>query len=140
MLKRILAAIAGIAVAMVIITAAEMEAGKIYPSASGTDFDNAHALNRLVNQMPLQAYWSLLVGYALGAFGGGLVATLISGRTTISPAGIVGAALMLGGVYNFIDVPSPLWFMAVSQCIYIPFAFLGYFLLRKPADVYSVSS
>ena len=56
MAKLILSIIIGIAVAMLIIMAAEMGAGKLYPMPSGVDFENAHALKRLMQQMPLGAY------------------------------------------------------------------------------------
>jgi hypothetical protein len=132
MAKLILSIIVGIAVAMLIIMAAEMGAGKLYPTPSGVDFENAHALKRLMQQMPVGAYVCLLAGYAIGSFGGGLVATIISGRQSINAPVAVGVVAMVGGILNLIGIPHPLWFVIVSQFMYVPFALLAYLMFRRP--------
>jgi hypothetical protein len=84
--------------------------------------------------MPIAAFIWILLGYAVSAFAGGLIATLISGRRKALPAIIVGAVLMVGGIMNLIMIPyHPVWFMIANLIVYLPFAWLGYFFIRKKA-------
>jgi hypothetical protein len=109
MIKQILAGLAGVAVAMIIITISET------------------ATCRFTQYVLL----CLLVGYALGCLAGGAAATLAVGRKNMRPAIITGAVVMIGGVMNLMDIPHPLWFVIVSQFTYIPFAWLGYVLVKQ---------
>ena len=131
MLKRILSVLAGVAVAMVIISLLEMAGGKIYPPASASDFSNAQVLDKLMSKMPIGEFIWLLAGYAIGSFAGGITATLVSGRDINGPAVITGGIVMVGGILNLLDIPHPFWFSITSLLMYVPFAFLGYLVARK---------
>ena len=84
--------------------------------------------------MPYTAFILEALCYALGAFMGGVVATLSSNRNQIYPALIVGSALAIGGLFN----PGPMLFNLFSIFVYIPFSLLGYLLskIKKQKDFY----
>jgi len=67
--------------------------------------------------LPYTAFILEALCYALGAFMGGVVATLSSNRNQIYPALIVGLALAIGGLFN------------PGQCylIYLVFLFIYHF-------------
>jgi hypothetical protein len=129
--RRILAVLGGILVAMAVISLCEWIVGKVYPAPSLADFDNAHVLSRLVNQMPRGTYFLLLVGYAIGSFAGGLAATIIGGREEIILSVATGVVLMVAGIINLFQLPSPLWFMISSLLIYVPVSVLGFVVGMK---------
>ncbi|MDB5284318.1 MAG: hypothetical protein JWO06_3393 [Bacteroidota bacterium] len=131
MLRRFLSVLAGVAVAMAIISLLEFGSEKLYPPPSIKDYNNAQALERIMSQMPVKAFLWLLVGYALGSFAGGATATAISGRQMSAPALITGGIVMIGGIMDLVQIPHPLWFVIVSLFMYIPFAALGYFVMKK---------
>lgn len=84
-----------------------------------------------MNNLPVTAFLAMLGGYGAGAFLGGLVATLISGRSLPRPAIIVGIVLTIGNVFNQMEIPHPLWFALVSVVMCIPLAWCGWRVIRK---------
>lgn len=110
MLKHILAGIAGIAMAMIVIIISEMYLEKLMPG---------HIL------------YGLLAGYAIACFAGGAVATRVVGGQAMRPALIVGVVVMIGGIMNLTEIHHPLWFVIISQFMYVPFAYMGYLIFRK---------
>jgi uncharacterized membrane-anchored protein YitT (DUF2179 family) len=67
----------------------------------------------------------------LSAFLAGFFATLISKRTQIIPAVVVGVVLTLSAIFNVIVLPHPLWFSVANLMVYVPFAYFGYLVIRK---------
>ena len=65
-----------------------------------------------MDQIPLPAKLSVLVGWALGSLIGGFTAARISGRRW--PAWAVGAAMLLAGAGTMAMIPHPLWFAAAT--------------------------
>ena len=131
MVRNVLSVIAGVVVAMAFIFLVEGIMGVIYPPIPGTDLSNRETVRHLLDNVPRMVFLWLLIGYGVGSFAGGLVATLASFRQSILPALIVGAIVTIGGVMDLIDICHPLWFSITSLALYIPFALLGYLLLRK---------
>lgn len=81
--------------------------------------------------MPDTAYWVLVGVYAVCSFCAGLIATAIAQRDTAIPAVVVGTVLTLAGIYNMLHLTHPGWFVAGNIVAYLPFAYLGYLLIRK---------
>ena len=126
MAKRIFAVVIALAVAFGIILGFEQLGGVIFKTP-GLDPRNPKTISDMMTNMPIAAFVWLLLGYAVSAFLGGLVATFIAGRNNVQPALIVGTFLTVGGIMNLIMIPyHPVWFMVVSILIYVPFAWLGY--------------
>jgi hypothetical protein len=136
MLKRILSVIAGAIVAVGVIFACEAASSALYPCAPGTNFKDPEAVKAIMAAMPMGAWLTVLAGYAIGCFAGGLVASLVSGRETPRASLLVGVIVTIGGIMNTVELPGqPVWIIVVSFLIYIPFALMGHLVVRKKRTV-----
>ncbi len=124
-MKNILSVIAGLILGFLAVLFSESICQKMYPFAAGIDFSKAdrETLTFIMGMVPLGAFMTLLAGYAFGSFFGGLVAFLISGNK-FSPI-TVGGIIMVGGIINLVMIPHPLWFIVISQFMYVPFSLAG---------------
>ena len=124
--KLVLPVVVGAMAGMAMIQLAERLLQLKYPLPPGLSLRDA------VAAMPVSAFAFLLLGYSVASLCAGLVATMVSGRENIRPAIIVGIIITSGGVFNNISVPGqPQWFSIISLLAYLPFAMLGYLLVRK---------
>jgi len=104
----------------------------IYPPPAGMDFHDKAALTAYVAQIPSQEFLLLLANYGVCSLIAGIVASMISGRNIMLPALIVGSIITLGEVFNVMMLPGqPVWFSAASLLIHLPFALVGYAVVRK---------
>jgi hypothetical protein len=131
MVKRIIAVIAGLAVAIGIIMAFESAGGVLFKTPE-LDPRNPKTISDMMANMPLAAFIWLLLGHGIGALAGGLIATYIVGRNNVQPALIVGGCITVGGIMNLVAIPyHPLWFMITDTLIFLPLAWVGYLLAKK---------
>jgi hypothetical protein len=140
MFKNFLAVVAGVLTAMVLIGFFEWLDWYFYPMPPGTDIKNPDVVNQLISQMPIGAFLWLLVGYAVASFGGGFVATLISGKERSMPALITGSVVTLGGIMNLCMIHHPWWFVILNVAEYLPFAWLGYWTVGKLSPGFTIGS
>jgi hypothetical protein len=87
--------------------------------------NDAESLKQMTDNLPLGAFLFILAAYALGSFIGGLVSSILSSTPNLWGAAAVGLILMIFGIMNFLMIPHPTWFVAVSLMLYLPCAFLG---------------
>lgn len=130
-LKRVLGVIAGVAVGLAFVMIGDYCSGLIQPWPNGLDYHSRDAIAAFMAPVPVSAFVAMLVFYALGAFLGGLVATLVTGREALRPAMTVGILLTIGSIMNQMDIPHPIWFMILAVLICIPFAWSGWRVSRK---------
>jgi len=97
----------------------------------GLNLSDPDTLAKGLKLMPARFFVMLLANYAIDSFIAGIIATLISKRTTMRPAIVVGIVLTLAGLYNDIYLPHPTWFTVTNLLTYLPMAFLGYLVVRK---------
>jgi len=129
--KYVLPVVVGAVTGVILISLGERLLQFKYPLAPEMLGDKA-SLARAIAAMPKEAFQLLLVNYAVASLGAGIVATLIAGRKNMLPAIITGILITLGGVFNNFSIPGqPQWFAVSNLFLYIPFALLGYFLVRK---------
>jgi hypothetical protein len=105
-MRKVLGVLAGIVAAMVTITLCEFLSHAIAPQAPAP-MDDPAALATYVERMPDTLKGLVVLGWFLGALVGGFVALRITGwsRATWFVAG----AIALGGVFNALQLPSPVW-------------------------------
>jgi predicted MFS family arabinose efflux permease len=89
------------------------------------DKSNPDALKAHVATLPAAAFVIVLAAYAIGTFGGSVVAALIAGRAHLTHALLLGGLLLVLGIVNFVLVPHPAWVVAASVVVYPVAAFLG---------------
>jgi hypothetical protein len=131
--KYILPGVAGTMLAMILQVFGEKGIHLSYPPPAGLDYHDKAALAQYSAQIPTQEFLLLLANYAVCSLVGGIMATTVSGRDGKAYAIIVGIVLTLAEVFNVMMMPQPFWFSAMSLLMHLPFAFLGYLLVRKKA-------
>ena len=135
MAKRILAVVVSVIVSMILIGGFEYLGGLIFQHPA-VDMKDPKTISNMMASMPIAGFIWILLGYATSSFVGGLIATFISGRINMSAALITGAILMVGGIMNIIMIPyHPRWFIIANVFMYLPFAWLGYMIAKKKAEV-----
>ncbi len=133
MLRKVLSVIAGVATAFVLLMLLESLLWMIFPPPPGTDIKSPESVRAIMQSMPFATFLLQMANYALISFAGGLVASLIAGRSVAMPALIVGVLVMASGIWDSAEVGCPLWFTVISALEFIPFAYAGFLLVRKKA-------
>jgi hypothetical protein len=129
MLRKILGTIGGIVTAFIVILIAQLALMLVVTPPTPEMMQNSQALQEWVSNMPVSANLLLALGYLIGSFAGGFVATKIAvGENGFLPSLIVGVLLTVAGVYNFfVTMPgSPMWAIVLCLVIYIPFTLIGH--------------
>ncbi len=107
----------------------------VYPPPPGINFTDKAAIAAYAAQTPTVVFVLILINYMVCALLSGVIATLVSGRKSVMPALIAGAIITLGGIFNVMMIPHPMWFAILSVLVYIPSAWLGYKLSMRLAKV-----
>jgi hypothetical protein len=134
MFKLILSVVLALVVSVALILGIEMLGGILFKLPM-VDPKNQNTIYDMMKNAPLAFFIWLMVGYSLGSLVGGALATYISGRVSMQSAIIVGCFLLVSGLRNMLAIPHPMWFMITSTIMYIPFAWLGYMIAKKKAEV-----
>ena len=141
MLKRIASVLIGLVVCLAVIFLLEALSAMIYPPPSGTNIKDPESVRFMMGHMPDAAFLMVLLAYILGCFSGGMVASFISGRKKPTASIIVGCIVFVSGILNVVSLPGqPVWFIVVSFILYIPFAYIGYLVVRKKAGTVSLQA
>lgn len=131
MARRVLSVVVALIIALGLVMGFEYLGGFLFQHPD-VDMKNPTTISDMMAGMPIAAFLWILLGYAVSSFVGGLIASLISGRTKVQPALIVGAILMVGGIMNLIMIPyHPLWFIIANVFVCVPFAWFGHLLVRQ---------
>lgn len=130
-MRNILAAFGGLASAILIFMVFELTSSTIYPTPPGFDYNDAEAMQKYVETLPIGALLLVLMGYITGSFVCGIVlAKLARNEKRILPL-IAGAILTLAGFSNVMNIKHSLWFRVLVLVVFIPFVLLGYRVIKK---------
>ena len=119
--RAILAVVAGIVLALLVVTGLEALGHRVYPPPAGVGLSDPAALRMVASQMPVGAFVILVAAWILGAGGGAWLATKLSRTGKAWPGGLVGAATLGATAVNFFTIPHPGWVIAAAL-IGIPLA------------------
>ena len=132
LLAVVLGLIAGSAVNMGLIVLG----GQLVPPPAGMDLTTTEGLQAAMPLLEPRHFLFPVLAHALGTLAGALLATWIVGRVSKVPAVLIGLLFLAGGVASCFMLPAPRWFEVLDVLLaYIPFAWLGYAVARKPAVV-----
>ena len=121
-LRRILAAIAGVIVSGIVIAAIEYLGHSLFLGQSVMpDVNDEAAVRDYAAQLPLGALVSLLVAWTAGTYAGSFVACRIAQTRVHLSAIAVGLFVLLATVMNFFQFPHPMWLM-IGAFLLIPVA------------------
>jgi len=129
LLAVVLGLIAGSAVNMGLI----LLGGQLIPPPVGADTSTTEGLQAAMPMFEVRHFLFPFLAHALGTFAGALLATWIVGRVSKVPALLIGLLFLAGGIASGFMLPAPRWFEVLDVLLaYLPFAWLGYALARKP--------
>lgn len=131
MLRNIGAVVAGLIAAMAIMMACEFTNSLLYPFPEGMDVYDSEAVRRFAATMPLQALALVALGWSVGSFAGGFLATRIATNKSAVPALILAGLLTAAGALNAWMIQNPPWFHAGGLPIFVLFTMLGEWAARK---------
>ena len=114
MIRKILAVVFGIVVAVVLIIAIEALGHAVYPMPDGLDFTNPEALKAYVMHAPIAALLLVLGAWLVATLVGGLLACFIAKESPLVYSAIIGGLVLMGTIINLISIPHPLWFSITS--------------------------
>lgn len=112
--RSFIAIIAGMVVAVTCVSVFDLIAGTFHPVPAGfdpTDWEQvkAHAANA-----PTPALLLVLLGWMVGSFAGGVVASRIAERKRKGYAYIISTLILAATISNFFTVPHPMWMMTAA--------------------------
>ena len=130
LLAVVLGLIAGSAVNMGLIVLG----GQLLPPPVGMYLTTTEGLQAAMPLLEPRHFLFPFLAHALGTLAGALLATWIVGRVSKVPAVLIGLLFLAGGVASCFMLPAPRWFEVLDVLLaYIPFAWLGYLIAKKPA-------
>ncbi|HEV2081088.1 MAG TPA: hypothetical protein VGR32_01415 [Brevundimonas sp.] len=113
MIQKILAAVVGAVVAVVIVMIWQAVSALIVPPPTDLNWRDAAAMAAYMRGLPMWQFAVVILGYGVAAFVGGWIAALVakgSGWPNWVPAGLLIAATFV----NVSQYPHPMWFPAAA--------------------------
>jgi hypothetical protein len=132
--RKVLAVVVALIVAWGVIMIFEMANSAVVLSPTIDVMSDPAKMREFWNNVPATSFMVVLLGYIVGAFGGGFIVTKMARQ--VSPGNtlpiLVGVILMIGALLNFFVVlpGQPIWFVALSLIVFIPMSMLGYRFAR----------
>lgn len=114
MFRRILGGIAGIITMVAVVMLTQLGSHKMFPPPADLDFSDEAAVAVWMSELPLGAYFMILLSYFAGAFFGAFTGGWIAGGSGRLFAIIVGVAVILGATTTVLSIPHPIWFTVVA--------------------------
>lgn len=114
MLRVILGAISGIAVAVLTVVLFNWVSHTVYPPPPDIDISDTAAIAEMMANAPLAALLIIVIGYVVATFDGVFLAAWIAGSKPYIYALLVGVLMLAAVISNLILIPHPLWFSITS--------------------------
>lgn len=121
MIRSALVLLAGVVVAVIVVTLMDGLAGRIFPLPAGVDTRDPESLRRAVAALPTTAFMLLLAGWVLAGAAGAYVAARLAAYAPVNHGMIVAGFVLLATVANLAAIPHPSW-MWPAVIILIPAA------------------
>jgi hypothetical protein len=108
-IRSALVLLAGVVVAVLIVTLMDTVAGSIYPLPAGIDRGNPESMRQAVAGLPIGAFLVLLAGWVLAAAAGSYVAARLATHARAIHGLIVALFVLVATVANLAAIPHPTW-------------------------------
>jgi hypothetical protein len=119
LLRGVLAVLAGAAVAILVVSLADLLVGRIYPLPPGTDMRDAASMAAAIAAMPVAALLLLLAGWAAAAAAGAFVGVRMTAGRYVWIGLIVTGLFLVATISNLAALPHPVW-MWPAALVLIP--------------------
>lgn len=132
MLRDVVGAVVGIAVAMATVWLLEMAGHYVYPPPAELDVRNTEAMMDYVASLPIGALLFVLLAYVIGTFDGVFIGAWIGRAKPVVFALVVSVLMLVATITNLIMIPHPLWFSIASVAGIIVAAWLATLVVPRP--------
>ena len=133
-LKGLLAVVVGLVVGSAVNMGLILLGARVVPAPAGVDTTTSEGLAAAMPLLGPAHFVFPFLAHALGTFASALLATWVAGRVSRVPAAVIGVLFLAGGIASCFMLPAPRWFEVLDVVLaYLPFAWLGYRLGRRPA-------
>lgn len=130
MLRRVLAAIAGIIAASISIYLIETLGHLLFPFPEGAKPMDMEWIKNNIDLIPRGSMIAVIIAHGVGIAVGMFVAGLIS-KTSIIPAYVVAGFMVVATIANWFMIPSPTWFYIADGISVIAGFFFGKSLAHR---------
>lgn len=125
MIRKLLAGVAGVIVAVVTIQLVEMLGHLVYPPPADFEFGDPEQVREFIASLPVGSILFVGAAWALGAFLGTLAGALIARSGAVPYAVVVGGMVLAGAATMLVIIPHPWWFTVAAPACIIIAAFLA---------------
>jgi hypothetical protein len=101
--------LAGVVVAVIVVSIGDAVAGSIYSLPAGIDRSNPESMRQAVAGLPAAAFLLLLAGWVLAAAVGSYVAARLASHARAIHGLIVAVFVLVATVSNLAAIPHPTW-------------------------------
>lgn len=131
--RSFVAVMAGMVVAVTIVSIGDLAAGAMHPLPTGFDMRDVAQMKSHAAAAPASAMFVVLVGWIMGAFVGGLVASRVAARSRGQYAWVIAGVILAATLANLRAIPHPAW-MVIGALVGVPAAGWLAARLAPPAD------
>ncbi|HMV70022.1 MAG TPA: hypothetical protein PKA64_24490 [Myxococcota bacterium] len=129
--RRFLALFLSFFIGMVVMVAIEAVGMASFPAPSPFDPNDPAQLAAVMDQLPLGAKLSVVLGWILAPLAAGAVAGRVHPEGSPRDALAVGLGFTIMGVLNLLSVPHPWWMVIPGVGAYLPAAWAGDRIARR---------
>jgi len=114
MVRKLIGIIAGLAVAVMLVSLIQKFGHSLYPPPAEMDLADQEFMQNYMTNLPWGPLAFVLGSYVGGALVGGWVAAFIARESSLVIAGIVGMFILAGAITNMAIIPHPAWFATAT--------------------------
>lgn len=134
-MRRIIAVILGIVVAMTFFAGTEAVAHQLVPTDTLPENPSIEQITAYTESIPTAVFVILVIGWIVAAFMAGIVSSFVAGRTSAKPMLIAVGIIQLLTYLNMLLIPGhPIWMVITVTVTFIPVGFIAYLLVRKKKE------
>lgn len=115
----------GMCVAFLAVLGVEQAGHKLYPPPFVPADAGPEALQKMMDEMPVEALIAVLLAWQAGAFFGGAAAAFIADRRQLLHAGIIGCFILLGSVASMMMIAHPVWMKIAGLLMPMPMSLIA---------------
>ena len=126
--------LAGVIVAVIVVSLGDAVAGSIYSLPAGIDRSNPESMRQAVAGLPTAAFLLLLAGWVLAAAVGSYVAARLASHARAIHGLIVAVFVLVATVSNLAAIPHPAWLWPATIILIPAAGWLATRLVVRPRN------
>ena len=113
-IRSALVLLAGVVVAVIVVSLMDGVVISIYPLPPGTDMNSPDSLREGIAGLPVAAFLLLVIGWALAAAAGSYLASRLAKQSPAVHGLIVTLFVLVATIANMARIPHPIWMWPAS--------------------------